>query len=208
MTWAQEQGLRFYGLLWFPWGLPWWFRICLQCRRPELNPWVWKIPWRREWQPTLVFLPGKSHGQRSLAGYSPWGRKKSDTTEKLTHLLSTECDQWLRWGSHGWVEECKLKTSPSTRLSCPNAALREGLCYLCRDWTGERLSPLDQYHLGAAEGHISITPSGSEKFCWAVEVTWVSYRLCKPGNWDNSGVAAGSEVGLGVFKPNYSLTEN
>ena len=35
----------------------------------------WKIPWRRKWQPTSVFLPGKSHGQRSLAGCSPWGRK-------------------------------------------------------------------------------------------------------------------------------------
>ena len=36
--------------------------------RPEFDPWVGKIPWRRKWQPTLVFLPGKSHGQRSLAG--------------------------------------------------------------------------------------------------------------------------------------------
>ena len=45
------------------------------------NLWVRKIPWRRAWQPTLVFLPGESHGQRSLVGYSPWGRKESDTTE-------------------------------------------------------------------------------------------------------------------------------
>ena len=40
-----------------------------------------KIPWRRKWQPTSVFLPGESHGQRSLAGYSPWGCKELDTTE-------------------------------------------------------------------------------------------------------------------------------
>ena len=39
------------------------------------HPWVGKIPWRRAWQPTPVFLPGESHGQRSLAGYSPWGPK-------------------------------------------------------------------------------------------------------------------------------------
>ena len=39
--------------------------------------------WRREWQPTPGFLPGESHGQRSLAGYSPWGRKELDTTEQL-----------------------------------------------------------------------------------------------------------------------------
>ena len=38
-------------------------------------------PWRRKWQPTPVFLPGKSHGWRNLAGYSPWGRKELDTTE-------------------------------------------------------------------------------------------------------------------------------
>ena len=43
----------------------------------------WEDPWRRKWQPTPVPLPGKSHGWRSLAGYSPWGRKESDTTEQL-----------------------------------------------------------------------------------------------------------------------------
>ena len=42
---------------------------------------VRKIPWRRKWQPTAVFLPGKSHGQRSLAGYRPWGCKESDTAK-------------------------------------------------------------------------------------------------------------------------------
>ena len=57
--------------------------ICLQCGRPRFNPWVGKIPWRRKWQPTPVFLPGKSHGRRSLVGYSPWGRKESDMTEGL-----------------------------------------------------------------------------------------------------------------------------
>ena len=44
-----------------------------------------KISWRREWQPTPVFLPGEFHGQRSLAGYSPWGHKESDTTEATEH---------------------------------------------------------------------------------------------------------------------------
>ena len=46
--------------------------------------WIGKIPWRREWQPIPVFLPGESHGQRSLVGYSPWGRKVSDASEQLT----------------------------------------------------------------------------------------------------------------------------
>ena len=52
-----------------------------RCKRCVFNPWVGKIPWRRPWQPTLVFLPGESHGQRSLAGYSPWDCKELDTTE-------------------------------------------------------------------------------------------------------------------------------
>ena len=73
------------------WGLalrlPWWLRcksVCLQCGRPGFDPWVGKIlSWRRKWQSTPVLLPGKSHGQRSLVGYSPWGCKQSDTTERL-----------------------------------------------------------------------------------------------------------------------------
>ena len=49
-----------------------------------LDPWVGNIPWRRAWQPTPIFLPGKSHGQRILAGYRPWGYKELDMTERLT----------------------------------------------------------------------------------------------------------------------------
>ena len=45
-------------------------------------------PWRKEWLPTPAFLPGEFHGQKSLAGYSPWGRKELDTTERLTLVLS------------------------------------------------------------------------------------------------------------------------
>ena len=52
-----------------------------RCVRHGFDALVGKIPWRRSWQPTPVFLPGESHCQRSLAGYSPWGRKESDTTE-------------------------------------------------------------------------------------------------------------------------------
>ena len=50
-----------------------------------------KIPWRRNWQPTPVFLPGESHGRRSLVGYSPRGRKESDVTERFHSLL----DVWF-----------------------------------------------------------------------------------------------------------------
>ena len=48
-------------------------------KRYGLYPWVGEIPWRRAWQPTPIFLLGESHGERSLAGYSPWGHKVSDT---------------------------------------------------------------------------------------------------------------------------------
>ena len=68
-------------------GLPSWCsgkESACQCRRHrrlEFDPWVGKIPWSRKWQPTLVFLPEKFCGQRSLVGYSPWGHKESDMTE-------------------------------------------------------------------------------------------------------------------------------
>ena len=44
-------------------------------QKTGFDPWVGKIPWRRKWQPTPVFMPGKTHGPRNLVGYSPWGRK-------------------------------------------------------------------------------------------------------------------------------------
>ena len=70
-------------------GLPRWLSskesACRRskCRTCRFDSWVGKSPWRRKWQPTPVFLPGESHGQRSLVGYSPQGRKESDTTERL-----------------------------------------------------------------------------------------------------------------------------
>ena len=55
--------------------------ICLQCRRPRFDPWVEKIPWRREWLPAPVLSPAESHGQKRLVGYSLWGYKELDITE-------------------------------------------------------------------------------------------------------------------------------
>ena len=65
--------------------------VC-QRRRYGFDPWVRKIPWRRKWQPTPVFLHGKSHGERSLKGYSPQSHKESDTTERAhMHALQWHC---------------------------------------------------------------------------------------------------------------------
>ena len=66
---------------------------CRRLKRYRFNPWGRKIPWRREWQPTPMFLPEKFHGQRSPAGYRPWGHKESDMTERLSLSLST----WKAW---------------------------------------------------------------------------------------------------------------
>ena len=80
---------KIFSILLIELGLPRWlrkWRICLQWRRPRFDSWVGKIPWRREWLPTPVFLPGESHGQRSLVGYTVRGVTKSWTTERLTFI--------------------------------------------------------------------------------------------------------------------------
>ena len=93
-----------------------------------LDPWVGKMPWKREWQLTLVSLPGESHGQRSLVGHSPQGCKESDTTEQLSNknlLYGTgKCDQryvaaWMGGGVWGRMDTCicmaeSLRCSPET----------------------------------------------------------------------------------------------
>ena len=73
--------------------VPWWLSdkdLACQCRKHEFNPWVRKITWLRKWQPTPVFLPGESHGQRSLTGYSPWccKRVRHDLGTKQQQLIS------------------------------------------------------------------------------------------------------------------------
>ena len=65
---------------------------------PQFNPCIGKIAWRREWLPTSAFLPGESHRQRSLVSYSPWDRKESDMTERLTL-------------SHFHIQSCVAKRS-------------------------------------------------------------------------------------------------
>ena len=73
--------------------LPRWFggkESACQCRGCRFDPWV-RIPWRRKWQPTPVLSPGKSHGWRSLVGWSPWGCEESDMTERLHFHFSLLC---------------------------------------------------------------------------------------------------------------------
>ena len=79
-------------------------------QRPRFSPWVGKVPWRRNWLPAPVFLPGESHGQRSLAGYSPWCCRESDMTEwlntnKNTQSLSEADEPNLKFGSRSRLME-------------------------------------------------------------------------------------------------------
>ena len=79
-NWTRLKLLSMHSL----YELPWWLHgkeSTCQCRRCRFDPRVRKIPWRRKRQPTLVFLSGKFHGQRSPVGYSPQGHTESDTTE-------------------------------------------------------------------------------------------------------------------------------
>ena len=80
-----------------------------------LDPWVRKIPWRRKWQPIPVFLPGKSNGQRSLAGYSPWSGEESDTTE----WLSTPAGMQGMWP----IPICPFVTFLHSPVVCKSAYL-------------------------------------------------------------------------------------
>ena len=73
---------------------------CRRCRRHGFHPWVGKIPYRRKWQPTPVFLPGKFHGQQNLVGYSPWGHKELTQVSNWARTLgipnSQCCDGFRR----------------------------------------------------------------------------------------------------------------
>ena len=85
-----------------PQGLPLWLgwckkkKICLQCRRLWFHPCIRKITWRRKWQPSVVFSPGKSRGQRSLVGCSPWRHKESDMTKWLSVILTQTSQSDIR----------------------------------------------------------------------------------------------------------------
>ena len=90
-------------------GIPWWHSgknsacQCKRLRRHGFNPWVRKTPLRRKWQPASLFLSGKSHGQRSLVGYSPWSHRVRhdwahthncvywNTFQRLIYVLQTDC---------------------------------------------------------------------------------------------------------------------
>ena len=91
-NWKYFSRLQGTSKLGFPGGATGKESAC-QCRRRQrqgFNPWVGKIPWSRKWQSTPVFWLGEFHGQKSLMNYSPWGCKQSDTTERLSIIISCQ----------------------------------------------------------------------------------------------------------------------
>ena len=96
-------------------------------KRCGYYPWVGKVPWSRKWQPTPVFLPGKFKGQRSLAGYSPWGCKESDTTERLSMSMKMGFSgHWLHEPKSPQPWALRSVTCISTRAMFPLAAPSPG----------------------------------------------------------------------------------
>ena len=92
----------------------------MQCRRPGSDPWVGKIPWSRKRQPTPIFLPRESHGQRSLVDYHPWGHKEPDTTKQLSTHTS------VRWSLEHYASRCgRCVSRPCTPGAAPGLSVQD-----------------------------------------------------------------------------------
>ena len=152
-------------------------RICLQSRRPGFDPWVRKIPWRREWQPTPVFLPGESHGQKSLVGYSLW------VTKSQTQLSSGHCAVLCcavvqspslssSLGPHG-LQHTRRPCSPPPPRVCPRSCLSPWWC--CR-----AISSSDTHTDTHVHVHTCAWPPESSKVyvLWKEELTLAQPCSC------------------------------
>ena len=130
-------------------GLPWWLSAKgFACqhrrhRRHKFNPWVRKILWWKKWQPTPVFLPGKSHEQRRLVGYSPWGHKESDITEwaQHTHFLIhwKYTYEWMKINVMGYQNPLIIQIlCPSSLILnlCPSSIFSFKWTCSLRQWAG------------------------------------------------------------------------
>ena len=129
------------------------------CRRPSFDPWVRKIPWRSDWLPTPVFLPGEFHGQRSLAGYSPWGwsqpwlkqgQNTNKTNQEKRRKQSRDEEKYIRRKIKGkwWGEKEKEKSEGKQKF-----VWREVCVFVC-SIVSESL--WDFYHYATWEAHMAI----------------------------------------------------
>ena len=150
----------------------------LQCWRPRLEPWVGNIPWRTAWLPTPVFLPGESHGQRSLAGYSPWGQKKSDTTEQLTYFYLVLYVS--KNASNVSSVNKMLALGPKNIYVIIIIILRKYLSNLVSNFYQERFWILPKTFTASVEIIIKCLP-GSVKMCIIFMDFQILNQLCFPG---------------------------
>ena len=139
----------------------------MQCRRPRFNPWGQKIPWRRERPPTPVFLPREFNGQRSLAGYSPWGHKMSDMTERLSlhftlQIHTIVCKTILSTGrSHHYHHIFQIAGSFNQgmqKLSAFNLQVRrylELVAILCLCFSIKNLVSIPDHHIGSVRNRVT-----------------------------------------------------
>ena len=117
--------------------------MCLQCGRPGFDPLVGKVPWRRKWQPTPVFLPGESHGQRSLVDYSPRVAKSQTPLSDFTSLhfssKKSTCQCW-RCRFNPWVRKIpwRRKWQP-TPIFLPGKSHRQGSLASYSPWGHKRV---------------------------------------------------------------------
>ena len=137
--------------------------LACQCKRHGFNPWVRKIPWNRKWQPTPVFLSGKSHGQRSLVGYSPWGHKELNATEHVMKGLKKKSLQKLLGGGRG------MSLEAWQRSTCVRVRVTSEFDLYCRG-SGLQLSQRKRF---PALDHPFCTPSptaaSGKMLAWVVK---------------------------------------
>ena len=142
---------------------------CRRHRRHGLDPWVGKIPWRRAGQPTPVFLPGESHGQRGLVSYSPWGHKESDTTERLSTAKGVNFSL-SGCGAH-------LARAGHKSLAGPSFPLEVSSFFLGAEWLAWSLN-----ESGSLTLWLSVSPFVKEgTLAWKVLCAGVRQGMCPQG---------------------------
>ena len=135
------------------WGekteIPWWLNgkeSACQCRRHRFNPWVRKIPWRRKWQPTPVFLLGNSPEQRSQGGYSLWGKKSFEVHLAMPPACSRT--QWFLTFSAftSYKQQVLKKTLSIKNIIVPESSHHSGHLTAPRQFMEFQLFPLSLFH--------------------------------------------------------------
>ena len=157
-----------------------WFPRCSgvnrRHKRHRFDPWVGKIPWKRKWQLTTVFLPGESNGERSLTSYSPWGQKELDTTEWLsTDTAHTEKNS--KENEESWVLKLEL-SKVSQPLNLPESS------FLFRKGDTWARTPRFSGIFQSKGSCIKSTKSFLQHFVFMCSAgNGLNVPACKPGAW-------------------------